>query len=108
MIPKQKASIPKIYFLRELTGVFIAGWTLYFLTSAIFDPGLAFLNTKTFKGITVICLAAAIFHTITWLWVTVQVTPFQVKKSVQRMLFVFLITAWLGASYLLINFLYGK
>lgn len=108
MNPEQKAPLPSIYFLRELTGVFIAGWTIYFLTSAIFDPTLAFVTTRTFQIINIIGLAAAIFHTITWFWVTVQVTPFHLKKSLQYSLFCVLIAAWFGASYFLLNFFYGK
>lgn len=108
MNPEQKAPLPTIYFLRELTGVFIAGWTIYFLTLAIFDPALAFIATQTFRIASAAALLAAIFHTITWFWVTVQLSPIPLKKSAQIAFFFGLIVIWLGVSYFLINFFYGK
>ena len=104
---EQKAPLPILYFLRELTGVFIAGWAIYFLTSAIFDPTLTFLTTKIFRIVSFVGLAAAVFHTITWLWVTVQLAPVPLKKSTQILLFIILTHVWLGISYVLLKFLYG-
>lgn len=116
MIPEQKQSAlwwtrnsaSIVYFLRELTGVFIAGWTIYFLTSAIFDPALAFLKTATFRIASVIGLIAAVFHTITWFWVTVRLAPVALKKSAQLILFFGLIAVWIAISYFLLIFFYAK
>lgn len=108
MNPEQRAPLPVIYFLRELTGVVIAGWTIYFLTLAIFDPTLAFISTQTFRVASAAALLAAIFHTITWFWVTVQLAPIPLKKSTQIIIFLGLIAIWIAVSYFLFNFFYGK
>lgn len=103
---RNSASI--VYFLRELTGVFIAGWTIYFLTSAIFDPTLTFLKTATFRIASMIGLIAAIFHTITWFWVTVKIFPIPLTKNLQIISFAILIAVWLGISYTLFIFFYAR
>lgn len=106
MNPEQKAPLPTIYFLRELTGVVIAGWTIYFLTYAIFDPTLAFIATQTFRIASAAALLAAVFHTITWFLVTVQLAPMPLKKSAQIAFFFGLIVVWLGVSYFLLGAVY--
>lgn len=95
-----------IYFLREFTGVLIAFYTIFFLTQAIFDPSLAFVKEFSFRLMSWIGLAAAIFHSITWFWVTVKILPIPLKKPLQVFFFLILIILWLTLSYFLLHFFY--
>lgn len=97
-----------IYFLREFTGVLIAFYTVFFLGKAIFDPGLVFVQTLGFQVISWIGLSAAIFHSVTWFWVTVKISPLPLKKPLQIFLFIALLILWLLISYALLHFLYEK
>ncbi|PJC37140.1 hypothetical protein CO046_01985 [Candidatus Peregrinibacteria bacterium CG_4_9_14_0_2_um_filter_53_11] len=96
-----------IYFVRELTGVGIAAYLLYFLGFAVSDPGLTFTSATHFNVISYIGLGASIFHTLTWLRVTAKVTPFDLSRSVQLTLFALSLVVWLGLSFLLYTYLYG-
>jgi fumarate reductase subunit C len=95
-----------VYFLRELTGVLIAAWTIYFLTAAIFDPTVSFFTETTFRIASAVGLTAAIFHTITWFWVTVKISPLPLSKKLSLAAFLGLIAAWFVISYALLNFFY--
>jgi fumarate reductase subunit C len=95
-----------IYFLREFTGVLIALYTIFFLAQAIFDPTLSFVKEYSFRIVSWIGLAAAIFHTITWFWVTVKISPIPLKKPLQVFFFLILIILWLTFSYFLLHFFY--
>ncbi len=97
-----------IYFLRELTGTFIALYCITFLAAALQDPTLAFVATTWFAVVSWIGLAASVFHTITWLAVTVTISPIPLPKFAQRIAFIGLIAAWLAASYFLLTYLYAK
>lgn len=97
-----------VYFLREFTGVLIAIYTIFFLTKSIFDPTLAFVNTLSFHIVSWIGLAGAIFHAITWFWVTVKISPIPLKKSAQVFFFLLLLTLWGILSYSLLHQFYGK
>lgn len=85
-----------IYFLRELTGPVIAAYFVFLLTT--FYPARDFFYYIAFS--------AAIFHTITWLWITAKLTPFPLKKWAQILLFLVAIIGWLAASYLILQFFY--
>lgn len=95
-----------IYFLRELTGLFLSGALIYFIVRACLNQNLWFLHSTSSRVVSMVGLIAALIHTITWLWVTVQVTPFDLKKSVQVGGFIVLMTIWLGISYFIFKFLY--
>ena len=107
-----------IYFLRELTGVFITLYVIYFLSSAFYAvmtqqsankaviQAMTFTQTTSFVVISWIGLIAAIFHTITWLWVTVKIAPVPLKKPVAVTAFVALLGVWIVVSYFLLQFLY--
>ncbi len=94
-----------IYFVRELTGVFIAFYTIYFLILALQNPTdwNAFLPTKSFRIVSLIGLTAAVFHTVTWLYVTVRISPVPLKKIAFLAAFLFLIGIWLALSFVLIQ-----
>ena len=100
-----------IYFLRELTGLFIAFYTIFFLIAAIKDPTLQFLmeRTSAFRTISWLGLAAAVFHTVTWLFVSVRISTIPLKKATATGLFLLLILAWLALSYAVFytNFFYS-
>ncbi|MEK7524414.1 MAG: hypothetical protein AAB588_05300 [Patescibacteria group bacterium] len=95
-----------VYFLRELTGVFIALYVMIFLTLAMTDATLNFSRGIFFKTISWIGLIAAVIHTLTWFWVTVKITPVLLPKWMQLFLFLLLVVAWLIGSYFLLIFLY--
>ena len=105
-----------IYFLRESTGVFIALYLLVYvgkLTHTWSDPGpisqsiLWNVSTKLLPWLSPIALAAAIFHTITWFWVTVKISPIPLPRWLQIIGFLGLISAWLTISYFLLGNFYG-
>src|SRR3989338_9616715 len=82
-----------IYFLRELTGTFIALYCMAFLIAALQDHTLAFVHTTCFAIASWIGLAAAVFHTVTWLSVMVTISPIPLPKFVQYIAAVALISA---------------
>lgn len=96
-----------VYFLRELTGVIIAFYMIYFLLCALADPTLAFTAGNTFATISWISFGAAVFHSITWLGVAVKISPVKLNKPLQALAFLALIGAWGGVSYFLLNYLYA-
>lgn len=95
-----------IYFLRELTGVFISFYALSFLVLAFFDPELAFIDSVFFRVTSWIGLTAAAFHTITWFAVTVTISPIPLPRAAQIFAFLSLLTGTIGASYFILNFFY--
>lgn len=97
-----------LYFLREFTGVIIAFYAIFFLAKAMFDPSLGFVRSLGFQVISWIGLIAAIFHSVTWFWVTVKISPIPLKKPLQIFLFIILIIFWLALSYFFLNFFYEK
>lgn len=97
-----------IYFLREFTGVLIAFYTVFFLAKAAFDPELTFVKNPSFQIVSWIGLAAAVFHTTTWFWVTVKISPIPLKKPMQTLAFIALIALWVVLSYFLLNLFYAK
>ena len=99
-----------IYFLRELTGTFIALYVIYFLSlsfyAAMTKMPPTFLNSISFHVVSWTGLVAAIFHTLTWLWVTIKIAPVTLKKPVAVAAFIILLGIWIGLSYFLLKFLY--
>ena len=95
-----------IYFLREFTGALIAFYAIFFLAETMLDPALTFVKELRFKVVSWIGLSAAVFHTITWFWVTVKISPIPLKKPAQIFLFIIFVTLWLLLSYFLLNFFY--
>ncbi|MBP9717758.1 hypothetical protein KBD59_00470 [Candidatus Gracilibacteria bacterium] len=99
-----------IYFLREFTGVVIAAYAIYFVIFALKftlnDEIFLFLRSSHFYIASIVTLIASLIHTVTWLWVTAQVTPFQLPKKIQILLFIGLMLTFLCVSALIIYF-YG-
>ena len=95
-----------LYFLREFTGVAIGLYLIFFLASALLDPSMAFTKYTTFKLVSWIGLSAAIFHSLTWFWVTIKIAPFPTQKFARAFAFVILIGGALGISYIIFPFLY--
>lgn len=95
-----------LYFLRELTGVGVAFYGLFFVGAWAFDPTLVFLSTSWFKVLSVLGFGFAAFHSITWLGVTMHVTPFDLPKWVERIGFLVLLLVWIVLSYFLLKFFY--
>ncbi|MEK9132334.1 MAG: hypothetical protein AAB606_01315 [Patescibacteria group bacterium] len=93
-----------VYFLRELTGVFIAFYIISFLVLAFNDPHLAFTLTPFFKIVSVIGLMAAVFHSLTWLWVMPRLIA---DKLIMRiLLYVLLLGITVTVSLLLLKNFY--
>lgn len=95
-----------VYFFRELTGVFIALYTMVFLCLAFFDSTLSFVHETAFSFISFIGLVAAIFHAITWFWVTITISPVTLPFPDKIGGFISLIAVWIVVSHLLLRFLY--
>lgn len=95
-----------LYFLRELTGVGVAFYGLFFVAAWAIDPTLAFLETTWFKGVSLLGFISAVFHSITWLGVTMHVTPFDLSKWIERLGFFVLLLVWVFLSYFLFKFFY--
>jgi len=92
-----------LYFIRELTGFFIALYFVYFIVFPfLFGPVGALIH----KVIEYSALVAALIHTITWLFVSTSVTSFDLKPAQQAVLFFFLILAWIAVSFFILRYLY--
>lgn len=96
-----------LYMLRELTGVIIAAYFLYSLF-IIGGPNRLF---------TQITLAASVFHTLTWLWVSIKISLTETQNFITRFLkipqillalaaYILLISLWFVISLLLLNYFY--
>lgn len=97
-----------IYFMRELTGVAIAAYMLYFLVRVYFK-GLNWLlanRPEDFIIMSWIGLVAALFHTLTWMWVTITISPITLPKPVQYIAFVVAMAGCAAVSYGLYTFVY--
>lgn len=98
-----------IYFLRELTGVFIALYVMIFVgASAILGPESGFIDGQWFSIVSLVGLCAAIFHSVTWMWVSVKIFPIPLPKFLQIILFVLLLFITAVISYFLLGFFYFK
>lgn len=95
-----------VYFIRELTGVFIAFYVMYFIAYGFFDSYRTFATHTASNVISWISLGAALIHTVTWFWVTVKISPVPLSKILQMLAFLGLIAAWIGVSYYLFSFFY--
>lgn len=84
-----------VYFLRELSGVII-----------VFSLPLIALGIAMF--LLPIAFAAAIFHTITWFWVTIRISPLRSSKILHVIGFLVLIGATTALSYFLLPIFYAK
>jgi fumarate reductase subunit C len=95
-----------VYFLRELTGVGIAVYFIYFWFLPYISPRATIYDTS-FLVMSWIGLVSACFHSLTWFWVAVKVTPFDLPRKVEIALFVKLLLIWGVLSYFLLQFMYG-
>ncbi|MDP2625059.1 MAG: hypothetical protein Q8P27_02630 [Candidatus Peregrinibacteria bacterium] len=95
-----------IYFLRELTGVGIAIYMVTFVLAFYLDPVGEFVTSTWFYIISWMGLVSAIFHSLTWLAVTLKVTPFDLPKPVERIGFFLLLLIWGGVSLFLLTYFY--
>lgn len=99
------------YFVRELTGLFIVFYIIYFLVSAFVEDSsnsFDFLRTSGFKIVSAIGFAAAVIHTLTWLWVMTNFIRKEIKKWQQILLFFLLIGLWIAVSFILLTVFYAK
>lgn len=87
-----------VYFIRELSGVFIAFYCVYFAWKWLNDNQLGFTGTKVFFWISMVTFGASIIHTLTWLWVTTQVTPQPLPRWAQYALFMVLLSIFTAVS----------
>ena len=101
-----KSPTAVIYFLRELTGVGIAIYMTVFVVMYVQDSNLSFVDSMWFQVVSWLGLVSAFFHSLTWLFVTLRVAPFDLPKNVERAGFVLLLGAWAVMSYVLYSFLY--
>lgn len=112
-----------IYFLREFSGVVIAAYVFYvlFLMTLIkltpAEPAEnsyyieSFFSFRSFETVSWVVLAFALFHMLTWLYVSAKIAPRRiggVNLSRVSVLVKFggLFLAWLIVSYLLLTYFY--
>lgn len=95
-----------LYFFRELTGLIIAAYCVYFSYQWYFDEALTFVRAQSFYIFSMVTFAASILHTLTWLWVTTQVTPVPLPQKIQYALFAVLVLIFGGISYGMLQLFY--
>lgn len=93
-----------IYLTRESTGPVIAIYTIAFLIGALFDPHLTFLLNPYFRILSWIALAAAIIHSLTWLWVLPKLIVD--SKVAQIIIYIVLLASVSAISCILLPILY--
>lgn len=96
-----------LYFFRELTGVVIAIYCVYFAANWYLDASLSFIQTSTFWGLSLATFIASLLHSITWFWVTTQVTPQPLPKWAELILFFVLCGVALGLTFVLFYLFYS-
>lgn len=89
-----------IYFLRELTGVIIAVSVILFIISFFLSA------PQVFRWFVPVAFVAALFHTLTWFWVTIKISPLPALRLIRLMAFFSIAALWLFVSYFLLKFLY--
>ena len=85
----------KLYHLREMSGVIVALWCIYYIATAL---GLNISNPYYVYAINIFGLLGAVIHSSTWLGIMPQLTPFNLSKKQQSFVFGLLILVWLGVS----------
>ena len=96
-----------IYFARESTGLFIGIYGVFFLGAWWMDRTGTFTEEVWFKGLSLIALVAAIFHSLTWFEISLKVTPFDIPRWLEHLGFIILLAVWILLSYGLVSFLYA-
>lgn len=100
-----------VYFLREFTGILIAIWVinliLAFFVMNIEGGRNVFSNFRledklfyTLRYTNYIGFFAAIFHSLTWLYVMTKLSPIPLKGISQKLAYAVLIIIWLSLSYI--------
>jgi fumarate reductase subunit C len=93
-----------IYFVREIAGIILGLTTFVMLASVIimlffikngFYPLINFLEYCIY-----IFLGASIIHTVTWLYAMPRIMPFTLSKTGQKIVYLILLTIWIGISWL--------
>ncbi len=95
-----------IYFVRELTGVFISIFVVIFAVTSSTHNFRWMVAQAWFGPLAIATLVASLIHTTTWLWVSTKITPFDLKLPARIALFTVLLVAFGAASYFLYTYLY--
>lgn len=93
----------KSYHLRELSGVFILIWCIYYIATYL---GLNISNPYYVYPMNILGLIGAVIHSSTWMGIMPKLTPFNLNEKLQTFTFGLLILVWLGVSALLLFFLW--
>lgn len=108
-----------VYFLREFTGILIAIWVINLILANfasvafqargnhIIYPTLADHLYGALKYTNQIGFYAAIFHSLTWLYVMTKLSPIPLKGVWQKITYAVLILIWLSLSYFIFKILYA-
>lgn len=101
-----------IYFVREFSGVVIAGYMFYLmylmirLKFGLYKEGeIPMVNPFHYFGsfvpISFVAFIFALFHALTWLYVMAKITPVKIGRFLvpQKIMFGALLILWLGISY---------
>ena len=110
-----KKRIYSLFMLRELTCVFVGGYSLVLLILASRigdkDAVIAMLNSKTLSVLQLIALPMVIYHTVTWLNLTPKVlVVWRGEERVNPLLIAGVhYVAWIGVSIVIlcVVFAYG-
>ena len=94
------------YFVRELSGVAIAFYVMYFLSSIYFNAGQGLFGIRLHRIFTWIAFGAAIIHALTWFWVMAKLAPIKPSRAGQMLLFFAIIGGVAAASYFQFIFFY--
>lgn len=105
-----------VYFLREFTGILIAIWVIHLIlanfASVAFQtrgnnfiyPTIASRLFHALKYTNPIAFYAAIFHSLTWLYVMTKLSPIPLKGIWKIIAYTTLIAVWLVLSYFIWKF----
>lgn len=96
-----------VYFLRETTGIVIGFYGAYFLIETVISKGNpSFIYGDLFTALSVVALAAALFHSFTWIWLTAKLITANLNKIWEIFLFGFLTALFFILSYFVLIKLY--
>jgi len=86
----------RLYCIREYSSLLIATWAIYQLLTLLFHYDFLLKSNPIF---TAIGLLGAIIHSITWLVVMPKLVPFKLTLTLHIILFIVLISIWVGFSF---------
>lgn len=96
-----------IYFLRECTGGIIAACILTYIGAWLSDSSMQFESALWWQIVNWVGFGAAVIHTLTWFWVTTQLSPVRLSLPAKLIICIGMISGVIVFSSFALRYLYA-